>query len=81
MASSGGVMDEIIDRRNKAVTFIALSDLLRHRPNKQKAKLIVPDHIGAVTPKHRIQRRPSETLLSLAHSLSSLSRTQYLPQI
>ena len=43
-------MDEIIDRRNKAVTFIALSDLLRHRPNKQKAKLIVPDHIGAVTP-------------------------------
>ena len=50
MASSGGVMDEIIDRRNKAVTFIALSDLLRHRPNKQKAKLIVPDHIGAVTP-------------------------------
>ena len=50
MASSGGVMDEIIDRRNKAVTFIALSDLLRHQGNKQKAKLIVPDHIRPVTP-------------------------------
>ena len=36
--------------RNKAVTFIALSDLLRHQGNKQKAKLIVPDHIRPVTP-------------------------------
>ena len=47
---SGGDGWNYWSERNKAVTFIALSDLLRHQGNKQKAKLIVPDHIRPVTP-------------------------------
>ena len=70
--TSGGVMDEIIDRsaRNKAVTFIALSDLLRHLAEQTEGEINCSGShrsCHAETPDPTSTQR---TLLSLAPSLS-----------
>ena len=77
--SMEGVMDEIIDRsrRNKAVTFIALSDLLRHLPEQTEGKI---NCSGSHRSCHADTPGPTWILLSLAHSLLSSSHT-YLPTL
>ena len=73
--SSGGVMDEIIDLRNKAVvTFIALSDLLRHCSEQTEGEINCSGShrsCHANTDQHRIQCGSSD-LFCFSHTLCHL---------